>query len=951
MNPLRFFWTFFVVLNASPAISAEWIWSDGKRHSAGPKAAVAKVFELEEAPASARITVTSDFAFVFMMVNDRHFAEIEPYDPVRVFDVTADLVAGENSIALKCDAVDGPSAVAVSLEILDEKGEVISKIETNADWMILDDRELRPAVTFGEVQAKRFAPNELPDISRFDEYNQWREATEDAVADFSPLPQGFKIELLRTAQEGEDSWVSMVFDPKGRIIIGKEKKGLLRLTLPEESGGEIQAETINDDLLECRGLLWAYDSLYANANNSKGLFRLRDTNGDDQFDEVTLLKETGGSVGHGRNDLELGPDGLIYSIHGDVVAIGEDDPMRTAPEKEGAKPKGHLARMDEDGNNWEVLNRGLRNPYGIAFNRDGEAFTYDADNEGDVGLPLYRPTRVNHLVAGANYGWQQSADPAWSWPVWAPDTWPTTCDIGRGSPTSVKFGYGVYFPRPYDDALYVLDWAYGRIIAVHLTPRGSSYYATAEEFLRGRPLNVTDLEIGPDGAMYFVTGGRKTQAALYRISYNEDVGGHPGPPTEQQLARAEFSEKARVLRRHLERGNLTITDVEPHAGSFDPWIRGAARVALEKLFVSDDDSESELPNLPAEPRRVDYDRHDLETATRLLATIRSLDIEVDLLDELLVRIAKNFRSASSKLILLRIIELSGSASPELVAKLETMFPDKDTRVNRELSKLLIRFGSEVAVVRTQQLLAAADNQFDRLHYLEQLSHAEAGWTPNRREAYFRSLLHAKRFTSGDRNLPGYLKRIQDRAIAHAPEESRETLAALLADEAPEAEAPAQTREVVKNWTPTDFEDVDLKGGDPVRGRELYQAAACDRCHQFGSLGTPVGPDLTTVARRFSPHDLLKSMITPSEVVAEPYRNYLITKKDGTTIIGRLIREDFRKSTLFISSDIFKPTELIEVSKHDIESYEETSLSPMPPSLLDTLTLEEIKDLLAFLGGS
>ena len=81
---------------------------------------------------------------------------------------------------------------------------------------------------------------------------------------------------------------------------------------------------MNDTLLECRGLLWAYDSLYANANNSKGLYRLRDTDGDDQFDEVKLLKATPGDVGHGRNDLALGPDGMIYSIHGDDVRLPDD---------------------------------------------------------------------------------------------------------------------------------------------------------------------------------------------------------------------------------------------------------------------------------------------------------------------------------------------------------------------------------------------------------------------------------------------------------------------------------------------------------------------------------------------------------------------------------------------------------------------------------------------------
>ncbi|MFT5467397.1 MAG: putative heme-binding domain-containing protein [Verrucomicrobiales bacterium] len=932
-------------------IATEWVWDDSDRNrSAGNHVNIAKVFEIESVPAAARLTITSDFAFVEAEVNGHRFAEIEPYDPVRVLDVSAQIIKGENSIALICNSVEGPSAVAASLEFLDDQGDVIEAVETNENWIILDQGELRSVKTFGQVRPSRFAPNVLPDISQFEEYNQWREATEGTDANLSPLPPGFEIELIRAAQEGEDSWVSMAFDSKGRIIIGKEKKGLLRLTLPKEEGGEIKAETIDDTLLECRGLLWAYESIYVNANVGEGLYRLHDANGDDRIDgdEIELLKNLGRGGGHGRNDLALGPDGLIYSIHGDSVKIPEGDRLLTVPETEEANPKGHLARMDKDGKNWEVLNRGLRNPYGIAFNRDGEAFTYDADNEGDVGLPLYRPTRVSHLVAGANYGWQQSADPAWSWPVWAPDTWPTTCDIGRGSPTSIKFGYGTNFPQHWSEALYVLDWAYGRIISVRFTPRGASYYATADEFLRGRPLNVTDLEIGPDGAMYFVTGGRKTQAALYRISYSEDIGGSPPASTEHEIARAKFSANSRVLRRHLERATLKMGDLESHLGSFDPWIRGAARVAFEKLILNDEIEDSAPIAIPDKPTRFDRDRKDLAEATKFLAMVRTLEIEPGEFDEMLVKSARFFRSATLKLLLLRVIEMRGSESPDLLTQLEKLYPDKDTRVNRELCKVLVQLGSEIVVERTQQLLAASESQFDRLHYIERLSHAQTGWTPEGREAYFKSLLHAKRFTSGDRNLPGYLKRIQERALASTPQESREAFSALLADSQLASAPTPDVRPVVQQWKMTDFDDDSIKGGDPAKGRELFSASACDRCHQFGARGTPVGPDLTTVASRFNRQDLLRSIVTPSEVIAEPYRTYLITKKDGTTVLGRLIREDFRTSTLFISPDIFAPNELVEVSKHDIESYSETSISPMPPSLLDTLTREEILDLLAFL---
>lgn len=903
----------------SPGFAAEWIWSKKE------DATFAKKFDLEAVPEAAQLTATGDFASVEIWINGVMIATLEAYDPVFQKDVVKALVKGENRIELATKGVDGPSAIAARLEI----GEL--KIETDESWG-------DAAITKGLVKETRFAPNVLPDINKFAEYNQWREATADSEAQLSQLPDGYVVEVLRSAQEGEDSWVSMVFDAEGRIIIGKEKQGLLRLTLPKEDGGKIVAETIEETLKECRGLLWAYDSLYANANNSKGLYRLQDKNDDGRFgeDELELLKATEGSVGHGRNDLALGPDGKIYSIHGDVVAVGEDDKVLTPPEIEKPKFMGYVARMDKDGKNWEVLNRGLRNPYGIAFDSDGEMFTYDADNEGDVGLPLYRPTRVNHLVVGANYGWKQSADPNWSVPVWAPDTWPTTYDVGRGSPTSVKFGYGLYMPAPYPNALFVLDWSYGRIIALHLTPRGGSYYSTGEEFLRGRPLNVTDMEVGPDNAMYFITGGRKTQSALYRISFNQDVGGSPAPPTQQEDERQVYSAAARKLRKDLE-GDPDVLTIWKNLGSQDPWIRGAARVAFERARAENRLGQSPLQALSngGQP---------LAVLTAALAMARTGDDLKELpkyLDQL------EIKTTTEKLTFLRAVEISKLSTHSVRERIESMYPDRDGRVNRELVKYLVH-RSEAVVVKSLQLLADADNQFDRLHYLEQLSHAEFGWTPELRKQYFNGILYAKRFTSADRNFANYIKQIEERALANAPEAERGELQLLLAEDDADQIPPTPAREVVQHWKLADFADADLPAGDVEKGRQLYSEALCNRCHQFGALGKPVGPDLTTVASRFSREDLLKSIIEPSDVIADPYLNYLIQKKDGSTIIGRLIRDDFRKSALFISTNIFAPTQLTEVSKHDIDSYEPTPVSPMPPNLLDTLTKQEIADLLAFL---
>src|SRR5262249_8812137 len=153
----------------------------------------------------------------------------------------------------------------------------------------------------------------------------------------------------------------------------------------------------------------------------------------------------------------------------------------------------------------------------MAFNPDGELFTWDSDMEWDIGAPWYRPTRVNHCVSAGEYGWRSGSA---VWPTYYPDSLPTTLDVGLGSPTGMKFGTSAKFPLRYQRALFAADWAYGRILAIHLTPLGASYEGTFETLVTGKPLNVTDLDFGPDGAMYFITGGRGTPSTLYRLTYS-----------------------------------------------------------------------------------------------------------------------------------------------------------------------------------------------------------------------------------------------------------------------------------------------------------------------------------------------------------------------------------------------------------------------------------------------
>ena len=103
----------------------------------------------------------------------------------------------------------------------------------------------------------------------------------------------------------------MTFDNRGRLIVGRDDVGLARNSLQGEA---TQAyELINDSLRHCRGVLFTHDSLYVSATESNGFYRLRDTVGDDQFNEVTLLKEMDYRIRyeHRTNQAILGPDKMI----------------------------------------------------------------------------------------------------------------------------------------------------------------------------------------------------------------------------------------------------------------------------------------------------------------------------------------------------------------------------------------------------------------------------------------------------------------------------------------------------------------------------------------------------------------------------------------------------------------------------------------------------------------
>ena len=259
---------------------------------------------------------------------------------------------------------------------------------------------------------------------------------------------GFKVEFLRSAAaEKVPGW-------RWRLIRvgGSLSRGKIGVCCGSRSGSALPfaVETINTNLLECRGLLFAHGALYANANNSKGLFRFairwrRPVRGG--ADSWRLRPA---ELGHGRNQLALGPDGLIYSIHGDDVGLPHDRHVSTArrcvitrrtgccrasgtsicsmPARQCRS--GISSALTPTGGNWELVAGGLRNPYGIDFDETGDLFTFDADMEWDAGC--------RGIIRRACCIWCRAAtmagDAARVCCRWSPDTLPTRSTSGLARP-------------------------------------------------------------------------------------------------------------------------------------------------------------------------------------------------------------------------------------------------------------------------------------------------------------------------------------------------------------------------------------------------------------------------------------------------------------------------------------------------------------------------------------
>ncbi|QMU31527.1 c-type cytochrome [Adhaeribacter radiodurans] len=844
------------------------------------------------------------------------------------------------------------------------------------------------------------------------------------------LPTGFQAEHLYSPSENKQgSWVAMAFDNKGRLITSDQYGFLYRLELPAMgTGGRPKVERLNvgiDNSVNAdttkpkvgmgyaQGLLYAFNSLYVMINHNSdqnfekgsGLYRLQDLDGDDQFEKITLLKNLKGEGEHGPHSIKLSPDGkslyVVAGNHTDVPEMNayrlpkvwqEDnlfplikDPRGHANDR--MAPGGWIAKVNPEGTNWELIAAGFRNTYDIAFNDAGDLFGYDSDMEWDFGMPWYRPTRICHVTSGAEFGWR-TGNSKWS-PTY-PDNLPPVLNIGQGSPTNLIYSGGAKFPEKYRQTLFAFDWSFGIIYAVHLQPQGASYSATAEEFISGSPLPLTDGTIGPDGSLYFMTGGRRLDSDLYRVYYtgNDAV-------TTANTTQSAASSPLNQLRKQLEEYHG-----EPKAGAIalawpnlkhnDRFIRYAARIAVEHQPLAEWQNKALKETDPVA----------LTQASIALAHFGDKSLKNTILTNL-TKVNYSALSESQKVDLLRTIELTlsrmgkteGAMNARLNSYLNANYPAQNNELNRLLSKILVYIDSPTVVAKTLDLYEQAkdDNSSQKTftessdlilrnpqygldianmlakippaqqtYYATALSMAKAGWSTPLREKYFSWYTNAFKNYAGGRSFVGFLDKARKMALQNVPKDKFDYYNKLSGSEMLTtsgldiAATAVQPKGPGRNWKLPDAVaavEGKLENRNFEQGKAMFAASLCSSCHSMRGEGGAIGPDLTQLGTRFSVNDMLESIIDPNKYVSDQYASTVFVLKDGSSVVGRLVKEDADKYS--ISQNPFAPETLRDIPKSEVAQTKISNVSIMMPGMINRLNEEELKDLLAYLmsGGN
>ena len=389
----------------------EWLWLEGEP-SAGQEAFFRREFELEGSVSQATLWGSCDNELV-VWLNGERVAVADDWTQTVRQDVLEALRPGVNVLAARGENHGGPAGLWLELRI--EQPDREWALQTDDTWRVA--AQVPDDWLTAEPDPHAWGPARSLGTLGVDPWGTPRgiapppgEALEGEALE---VLDGFEAtRIVSVPREEQGSWVSLTVDGGGRLIASAQYGALYRIEPPSlgDPAAEARVERIPVALGEAHGLTWAFDSLYVVVSSGgtypSGLYRVRDTDGDGELDQVEMLREFVGSGEHGPHAVLPGPDGeSLYVIAGNHTDLPEVSRSRVPPWGEDLllprqpDANGHGGRRAR-ARRLDLPHRSRRQ--GVGARRGGlskrlrlrpspptdELFTYDADMEWDVGSAL-----------------------------------------------------------------------------------------------------------------------------------------------------------------------------------------------------------------------------------------------------------------------------------------------------------------------------------------------------------------------------------------------------------------------------------------------------------------------------------------------------------------------------------------------------------------------------------
>ncbi len=788
--------------------------------------------------------------------------------------------------------------------------------------------------------------------------------------------------------------IGATVDSKGRLLViesnshfrPKDYKGppVDRIRIMEDTTGSGKADKITsffEGMKFLMNLVTDRDgSIVVSSRNE--IFRLVPDEKGVAGPKITLATlETKADYPHnGLHGLAVDPDGNIYfgigeNLGGPYTLVGSDGQKFSDTDKNA----GTIFKMDSKGGGLTRVATGFWNPFALGFGPNNILFA--ADNDPD-GRP---PCRLMPVAPGGDYGYQYRYGRTGMHPLQAydgelPGTLPMITGVGE-APCAVRW---------LRNQLLVTSWRDHRIEAYSLTPKGGTFTATMKPILTGgdnfRPVAIAP---APDGS-FFVTDWVSSSYTLHgkgrvwKVKY-----------TKPAVAEEAFKPSAAMERIGELRKSTKVQDLLDAMDDADINVSQAAQFGLSRLPESE---KLELADLASPSKRVglltaliwrgaNAQRHLAAALNDPDVRVREMGVRVvteqeikearpdlekmlaspvmspQLLSMVVAAIAqldgepsKNVNSAKVNGMLLARLKAADTADTTKTLALRML--QADALKLDEVRPLLASSAKPLALEAVRYLSVCIDPK--RLAILADIAADEKNDTSMRADA----LVGLAEDPTAYADL---LLKLSAGDNASLRQEALRTLrpaAAKLTD----AQKKELEKSVAKNPTDADLvnrllgkavparpEEADMAGwkklleqnpGDPEAGRRIFfqpAAAGCYHCHMIQGRGKAVGPDLTMIGNSRTREHVLESILDPSKEIAPLYMPWTLTLKNGTELDAMLLSRVGNTETFVDNTQ-----KEYKLQSGDITDRVIRKVSIMPAGLVQSLTDQELRDLIAML---